>query len=468
MSHGLAYRAGLTYLAGGVPGHEPQSIVRWNGTFYRWSGVCHRPASDEEIKSAVTRWLARHPAVRTRGQKAQEVTEAFIRDVMLPIKSETEVSSELQPGTWLHSAPAGVVGPCLATPGGILDLGRLHEPTLTLLENSSEFFTLTALPVTPDPESARTTWERFLAETFEDNLAAITLMQEAFGYCLWPTCLYERMFLFLGDGNTGKSTVVETLQGVLGESNVSSISLERLGGRFDLAGLVGKLANIVFDAADADRAAEGTLKTLVSGEPVPVEDKHKPIRTMRLAAKHFIVANVLPRFHDTSDGMWRRLVLLPFARVCSLERRDPTLKARLRDELPGIAYWTLQGLSRLLSQGCFSIAERDQELVAAYRKESNPVAVFLDSCCQADPDGRVGRRTLYAAYRSWARENGFVPVSVVRFNRELRALIPQPEGESRDTRGGDRLFMGLTLRDNNDIAKQIKLMATEHTAQEGA
>ena len=34
------------------------------------------------------------------------------------------------------------------------------------------------------------------------------------------------------------------------------------------------------------------------------------------------------RFHDTTDGIWRRQILLPFEQVCPVEKRDPGLKGR--------------------------------------------------------------------------------------------------------------------------------------------
>src|SRR5262245_2714620 len=96
MSQGLAYRAGMAYLAGGLPGNDQQHIIRFNGKFYRWTGSHYDPTSDEEIKLGVTRWLARHAAVRTVGKRVQEVTEGFVRDVMLSVKAETEAPPHLQ------------------------------------------------------------------------------------------------------------------------------------------------------------------------------------------------------------------------------------------------------------------------------------------------------------------------------------------------------------------------------------
>jgi len=96
MSLGLAYRAGLVYMAGGLPGHDTQRLIRWNRTLSRWNGSHYRPVGDEEIKTAVTRWLARHSAVRSAGKRVQEVTESFIRDVMPAIKTEAKARPKLR------------------------------------------------------------------------------------------------------------------------------------------------------------------------------------------------------------------------------------------------------------------------------------------------------------------------------------------------------------------------------------
>src|SRR5262249_26701883 len=155
--------------------------------------------------------------VRTVGNRVQAVTENFVRDVLLAVTAEVEAPPHLQPGAWLHGAPPGAVGPYLATPGGVLDLGRLGEPAFTLIPNSADFFTLSALAVTPDRAAACGSWQKFLDETFGGDAAATALLQEAFGYSLWShDCRYEKMFLFYGPAASGKSTVVETLQNMLG------------------------------------------------------------------------------------------------------------------------------------------------------------------------------------------------------------------------------------------------------------
>jgi putative DNA primase/helicase len=466
LSHGIAFTAGLRYLADRVPGGGTPPTVRWNGRYYQRSGVRYRVVTDEAVEGGLARWLALNPdALADERGRTRPITMNLVRDAALAVRSASQVGDGVVPGSWLREKPAGAVGPFLATPGGILDLGRLGDAGAALLPGSPDFFTLAALPVTPDPAFPCLAWQRFLEETFGGDPAPVRLLQEMFGYCLWPDCRYERFFLLYGDGGTGKSTTAETLQAMLGEENVSALPLERFGERFALAGLVGKMANVVFDSCEVDRAAEGTLKALVSGEPVTVEQKHCPLTTMRLTAKHLFVANSLPRFHDTTDGLWRRLTLIPFDRVCPPGRRDAGLKAKLREELPGIAHWALQGLARLLARGGFTPFEAGTRRAAEYRRESNPVALFLEGACVADPGGRVGRQALYARFKGWAGAHGYAAPTANKFYSEVRALFPQPEAEVRDGRGGDRMFVGVRLRQPRDEGEPVCLLAG---AREGA
>ena len=460
MSQGLAYRAGLQYLINAVPGATTPAMVRWRGRSYQRAGVCYAPITDEAVEAILAAWLARNPGARTDGGRVQAVTKNFLRDALLAVRAETLVADQVASGSWINPAPAGGVGPYLATDDRILDLGRLDGSGAAQMPADAGFFTLTALPVTPDASAPCAAWLEFLGETFPGDQAAVQLLQEMFGYCLWPDCRYEKFFLLYGPGSTGKSTVAEVLQSVLGEGNVGSLPLERFGERFALSGLVGKVANVVFDALDVDRTAEGSLKAMVSGEPVTVEQKHCPVHSARLTAKHVFVTNNLLRFHDTSDGLWRRLILLPFESVCPVEKRDAGLKTRLRRELPGIAHWALLGLARLRDRGEFTTSPRGAKLGAEYREESNPVATFVAQECDAGRDARVGRKDLYARYRGYADENGFEPAAAMKFYREVRSLHPQPDEEVRDGRGGDRMFVGIRLRDaGGDVMGQFRLIA---------
>jgi hypothetical protein len=87
--------------------------------------------------------------------------------------------------------------------------------------------------------------------------------------------------------------------------------------------------------------------------------------------------------------------------------------------------------------------------------------MFLESECVTEPGARAGRQRAYARYRQWASTNGHAPVSATRFNREVRAIYPQPEEEVRDGRGGDRMFVGFRLQEENDLLGQFRLLSDD-------
>src|SRR5262245_39554228 len=192
MSQGIAYRAGLGFLASSVPGADTPETLRWCGQFYQRSGPSYRPVTDEALESQLTKWLAGNPEARkdTNG-KVLPVTRTFLRDAMLAVRSEPAVADQVAAGSWLREPPAGAAGPFLATPAGVLDLGRLGDSDAPLLADDPNFFTLAALPVTPDLGTPCPAWSGFLAETFPDDEGLRQVLQEAFGYCLWPDCRFE-------------------------------------------------------------------------------------------------------------------------------------------------------------------------------------------------------------------------------------------------------------------------------------
>ena len=81
-----------------------------------------------------------------------------------------------------------------------------------------------------------------------------------------------------------------------------------------------------------------------------------------------------------------------------------------------------------------------------FRAESDPVRQFVSDACSVEAEARITKASLYAAYSDWARHNGYATLNVVKFHRGVELSIPQPAGETRDGRGGPRMFVGLRLR----------------------
>jgi putative DNA primase/helicase len=169
---------------------------------------------------------------------------------------------------------------------------------------------------------------------------------------------------------------------------------------------------------------------------------------VRATAKLVVAANSRPKFLDSSEGLWRRLVAIPFRVVIPEAHQDKHIASKLLEELPGIFNWALIGLQRLQSRGVFTESELVRQAVAAYKLESNPARLFLTEYgLEAAPESEfVVFPELYAAYVHWCIANGHKKIRPsTEFGKEVTAMFPDSETKQRTVHGarGVRVRTGL-------------------------
>jgi hypothetical protein len=151
------------------------------------------------------------------------------------------------------------------------------------------------------------------------------LLQEIFGYCLTFDLRQQKFFLLEGGGGNGKGVVLGVLRALLGPENVSSVSLAGLHARFELASTLGKLANITSESDNVRQVDEAVLKQFTGQDAMQFEKKYRDSFSGVPTAKLIIAVNSRPPFRDRSDGLWRRLILLPFPVGIPEERQNKDL-----------------------------------------------------------------------------------------------------------------------------------------------
>lgn len=250
----------------------------------------------------------------------------------------------------------------------------------------------------------------------------IMLLQEWFGYCLLPDTSLHKFLLAVGPGANGKSVVFRVLTELLGWENVSHVPLEMFGDRFALGDTIGKLANVVSEIGVLDRFDEGRLKAFVSGDRITVDRKYKEPISVQPTARLMLATNEPPRVHDRSQGLWRRVLYLPFEVTIPTEKQNPRLAEELLEELPGVFNWAIQGLARLREQYRFTEPAAYSRAMQEYRIDCDPVRAFLREYYEAAPGSAVsmrytkersGRREDWRWVMSWLRAANFFEFSMV-------------------------------------------------------
>ena len=233
-------------------------------------------------------------------------------------------------------------------------------------------------------------WSRFLytslvhPDGFTPDPRLTEVAQEAFGSIFLDHQKACTAFFFYGEsGQNGKSTFTNILRKVVGKEFYSSLSLADLSQRFTLSALIGKKANIA-DELDDKFGSSKMFKMLVSGDSVHGEHKYGGNFDLENRAKFFYSTNVMPTFDGLDGGLKRRILILPFYREFKNGDvdKDYDLPDKLKEELPGIIYWALQGAKRLVENSYrFTKCDATQKMFEEFEDEaSSSLRYFRDNC----------------------------------------------------------------------------------------
>lgn len=154
--------------------------------------------------------------------------------------------------------------------------------------------------------------DEFMSTITCGNKEIEQLLYEIVGYCLSPTIFIHKFFIIVGEGGNGKSAFLNLLTALLGRWNVGNTPLNKYGGRFELAGMEHIAVNIGDDISNKALLESDNLKKLVSGDPVKVEYKGQQGYTIYPTCKHIFSTNSMLRIIDTTYGIKRRFVAIPF------------------------------------------------------------------------------------------------------------------------------------------------------------
>lgn len=388
----------------------PAAAAWWRGDYYLWDGTRYTLWRDE----AVDNWLYRRTAdayfegPEDRGPvpwrpdelKVSKVSHALSRGVLYR-------PSELEPDDQAAT---------VACRNGVYDVA-----TGALLPHDPRRFNLQAVPFDYDPAAEAPLWQWFLDDVLPKD--AQQLLQEWFGYVVSGRTDMEKILHMKGLPRSGKGTVANMLEQLIGEETVASPSMPSLVGTFGEQPLIGKslavFSDINWQFRDIAEAVE-IVKKISGRDARDVQRKNREVWHGKLGVRFMIMGNDLPKFTDASGAFAYRMLHVVFPGTVQ-GRENPSLKDDLLKELPGVLNWALQGLARLIANGTFSMPTSASELAAEVRRQQSPVQGFLDDCCAfTDAANPVPLDELHPVYRAWAR-NADVdhPLDRERFSRGL-------------------------------------------------
>ena len=278
------------------------------------------------------------------------------------------------------------------------------------------------------------------------------------GYVLSALTKGRKAFLFQGKGGTGKSTLLNWLEEVVGAMFVSREPFHAMGSKESLARYQDKLVNISRENGVTPMRNEDGFKSLVSCEGITGRDVYSKAVSYVPSTKFIFASNHDLCFQHPDDAVWDRLIVILFTK--EVTNRDLNLEEKLFEERDIIVSLALDTLKDLVDSGYnFKESEASRRYIEIKRKELHSAEAFLHECCELRTDGKVSKQALLRAYEVWSERNGIVCIGRNEFYDTVRRFdtrIRDQKVGSTDSRVNG--FSGIALKGSGLIgAEQDKV-----------
>lgn len=345
---------------------------------------------------------------------------------------------ELDKNPFLLNTPAGTID----MNGGIASL-RKHNPEDLITKITS---------LSPDKKGLDI-WLDALDTFFCGDKELIEYVQMTVGLSAIGKVYQEHMIIAYGDGANGKSTFWNTIFRVLGHY-AGKISAEALtinskrNFKPEMAELKGRRLIIASEMEEGMRLNTATVKQLCSTDEIQAEKKYKDPFSFTPSHTLVLYTNHLPRVGANDEGIWRRLVVIPFnAKITG--HSDIKNYADYLYEKAGkaILTWIIEGAYKVIKANFKTpLPKVVKNAVERYHEDNDWMGQFIDECCDVGETNLEKSGELYQAYRAYCFKNGEYTRSTTDFYQAL-----DKSGFKRQKRKDGMKVYGLSIKAGKDF-----------------
>jgi len=320
---------------------------------------------------------------------------------------------------------------------GTIDLrtGQLrpHNPADLLMHQAATEY---------HPGAVAPQWRTFLERVQPDDEVR-GLIQRLAGLALVGQQLAHVMVVCIGNGANGKSTATRVLAEVLGDYAVVAnrdllLALKANTHPTQKASLFRRRFAHLGELPHGARLDEAQVKELSGDDRITARRMYENEWQFDSSHLLWLHANHRPLIEGTDDGIWRRLMLIPFDVAIPEAERDPGLARRIvAEESAGVLAWALEGLADYLANG-LRPPSSVKAATDSYRHESDTVALCMEETgLILDPSGHVVAGELLQAHNEWFHTSGVTGSEQAHYQKLTAHLVALGVTKSRSrTKGG--------------------------------
>lgn len=352
----------------------------------------------------------------------------------------------------LEISPRDLDADCFAlnTPEATYDL---RKGMAGAREHSPEDFITKITSVTPG-QKGQIIWLDCLDLIFQHNQELIDYVQMICGLATIGKVYVEALIIAYGDGRNGKSTFWNAVSRVLGlySGNISADTLTvgcRRNIKPEMAEVKGKRLLIAAEMQEGARLNDSTVKQLCSTDDVFAEKKYKDPFSFKPCHTLVLYTNHLPRVSASDDGIWRRLIVIPFNAKITGKSDIKNYGEYLYDNAgESILTWVIEGAKKVIDLDYqIPVPACVKAAIDEYRSQNDWFGHFMEDKCETGDGFRESSSSLYQAYRNYCIDTNEYVRSTADFYFAMESA-----GYERVTLNRKRYFKGVRLRTDTDDA----------------
>ena len=245
-------------------------------------------------------------------------------------------------------------------------------------------------------------------------------LYEIIGYCISDLTNVKKAIFLIGPANCGKSVILRFIQRLVGDDNVSNVSLYNFAHRFSVIEMYDKTLNISGEVPSGmlSSSAFDVFKAITGRDRVNLERKGQQPFYGVVNAKLLFAGNMLPSFAkvDGTDSLVERLHILIFDKSVDEKEMDKEMEEKLWAERNVIVRYALEQLKYfIIADKNFTKLYDEKKMLEEVSRMSNPIQHFIESCIEFGDDYYIHISDAYEAYNEFAASEALPDINRTTF-----------------------------------------------------
>ena len=407
------------------------------GVWREWRGCVgwiQRDSILPEMTDIVTAMCGIHAHLRNIGEPPEKIEAEYLKLRQRHLGATVEKAIKLasvQCAVKEWDADPNIIG----LPAGECFYLTPTNPTVAVhdeIQEATDFITRT-MAATPTKQTDL--WRDFLDAFTGGDKEVAGALQIWTASALLPNNPHHKAHVLYGDGNTGKSTFLKTIQAAAGDyagsARASIFTDEKSNHPAELLPFTEKRL-VVLPELPRGALRSDLLKTVTGGDSISVRGMRQNPRTETPSATLFFSANELPSIRLVDNALKRRLMIWPCDSVPAHVDHQLGENLATPEHLGGVVSWLRLGLRKFIqlqaSGEDMPIPEAVRSATDSYFDEADVIGQWADACTREG--GETPSTVLYQSFTAWCGTGNRRPLSIRAFGLWMRRHYDAREGRN--------------------------------------